>query len=105
MKPATGQKPPSKAKPKPKESELPFCHPLKFLADKNLTLHDATDGKKLGDLMCSFSQFDAVNDDDDDNVPLPHDTIVVNANKYAHIKGRALTDGGANGGLCGADMK
>ena len=53
-KPASGMKP-SKAKPKPKESELPFGHPLKFLADKNLTLHDAADGKKLGDLMCSFS--------------------------------------------------
>ena len=94
---------PSEAKAKPKESELPFGHPLKFLADKNLTLHDATDGKKLGDLMVSFSRFDAVPDDDYE--PLPHDTIVVNANKYAQVKGCSLINGGANGVLCGSDMK
>ena len=75
---------------------------MKFLADKNLTLRDATDGKKLGDLMVSFSHFDAVPDDDD---PLPHDTIVVNANKYARVQGCPLIDGGANGSLCGSDMK
>ena len=70
-----------------------------------MTLHDASDGKKLGDLMCSFSRFDAVDDDDDDDAMLPPATIVVNANKYAQVKGRALTDGGANGGLMGSDMK
>jgi len=76
---------------------------MKFLADKNLTLHDATNGKKLRDLMVSFSRFDAVSDDDDD--PLPHDTIIVNANKYARVQGRSLIDGGANETLCGSDMK
>ena len=58
--------------------------------------------------LCVHSP-DAICDDDDDNddgnKPLPPDTIVVNANKYAQVKGRALTDGGANGGLMGSDMK
>ena len=59
--------------------------------------------------MVSFSRFDAVpdddDDDDDDDDPLSHHTIIVNTNKYARVQGRSLIDGGANGFLCGSDMK
>jgi len=76
---------------------------MKFLADKNMALHDAKSSKKLGDLMVPISRFDNVPDPADE--PPPHDTIVVNANKYARVHSRSLVDGGANGSLFGAYMK
>ena len=86
-------------------------HPLALLADKDLKLVNADDGKCYGIVQANYAKFSSFINHPDPEEPttLPKETVVVEVSrsKINRIKPQtySLCDAGANGSLCGRNLR